>query len=356
MFQNIKIGGTTIQADQNADQLEIEAGDNIKISADGKKIRISGTQASTSGGSGGSTTIVQDDSGFTDTGSTIALENSADRVALGTDIAEGKLTVQTESDSVGLVISGAENQHANLTEWRDDNGNKLIVFDNEGNAIFNGTITQNGSNISGNIVTFTGSSGTLVLDIQTSEPANLLENPTVDTDIDSWDVNSPTAINQAINREFSADLSSWTGEIIDGSFQELFTNTGFESNLNSWDLSGGGLYSITERNTFTSTPYHVTRAPDGSIWYTTTSNKIGRVTTTGIVTEFTTPSALNIGQITTGPDGFIWYISSSVNRIGKINPSNGVITEYTIANGGQGIAAGPDGNIWFTMTGSSRVG
>ncbi len=356
MFQNIKIGGTTIQADQNADQLEIEAGDNIKISADGKKIRISGIQSGSSGGSGGSTTIIQDDDGFTDTGSTISLENATDRVALGTDIAEGKLTVQTESDAVGLVITGAVNQQANLTEWRDANGNELIVFDNQGNAIFNGTITQNGSNISGDTVAFTGSGGTLVLDIQTSEPANLLENPTVDTNIETWDVNSPTAINQTVNREFSTDLSGWTGEIIDGSFQELFTNTGFESNLNAWDLSGGGLYSITESNTFTSTPYHVTRAPDGSIWYTTTSNKIGRVTTTGVVTEFTTPSALNIGQITTGPDGFIWYISSSVNRIGKVNPSNGVITEYTIASGGQGIAAGPDGNIWFTMTGSSRVG
>lgn len=356
MFQNIKIGGTTIQADQNADQLEIEAGDNIKISGDGKKIRISGLQTSGSGGSGGGTTIIQDDDGFTDTGATVVLEDSADRVALGTASAEGKLAVQTESDTVGLVILGAENQQANLTEWRDANGNELIVFDNEGNAIFNGTITQNGSNISGDTVAFTGSGGTLVLDIQTSEPANLLQNPSVDSDIESWDVNTPTAINQTVNREFSTDLSNWTGEIIDGTFQELFTNTGFETNLNSWDLSGGGLYSVTENNTFTSTPYHVTRAPDGSIWYTTTSNKIGRVTATGIVTEFTTPSALNIGQITTGPDGFIWYISSSVNRIGKVNPATGVVTEYTIASGGQGISAGPDGNIWFTMTGSSRVG
>jgi len=52
-----------------------------------------------------------------------------------------------------------------------------------------------------------------------------------------------------------------------------------------------------------------------------------------------------------GPDGNLWFTEIEGNKIGKISPVTGVITEYSVSTelvGPVGITAGPDGNIWFT--------
>ncbi len=117
------------------------------------------------------------------------------------------------------------------------------------------------------------------------------------------------------------------------------------------------------------TPYGITAGPDGddSVWFTEihafeppftqVCDKIGRITSSGIITEYTlpTPSSFPFG-IAAGPDGNVWFTEFSGNKIGRIT-SSGSITEYVIPSGGSplGIAAGPDGNIWFT-TWSGRIG
>ena len=56
----------------------------------------------------------------------------------------------------------------------------------------------------------------------------------------------------------------------------------------------------------------------------------------------------NLEEITAGPDGNLWYTEFTGDKIGKITPS-GVVTEFGLApdSGPHGIAAGPDGNLWF---------
>jgi len=53
-------------------------------------------------------------------------------------------------------------------------------------------------------------------------------------------------------------------------------------------------------------------------------------------------------KITTGFDNNMWFTESGSNKIGKISPENGKVTEYNIPTpnaSAYAIAAGPDGNI-----------
>jgi RHS repeat-associated protein len=70
------------------------------------------------------------------------------------------------------------------------------------------------------------------------------------------------------------------------------------------------------------------------------------------ITEYPTPSASLSGSITIGPDGNQWFPEPGANKIGRINPTTGAITEFPVPTDSgsqfQDIAAGPDGNLWFT--------
>ena len=103
----------------------------------------------------------------------------------------------------------------------------------------------------------------------------------------------------------------------------------------------------------------VTTGPDGALWFTTSSHLIGRLTTTGTVTAFTTPNAdaATLG-ITTGPDGALWFTEGIGGAVGRI-ATDGTITEFTTGTRGSiadGIALGSDGNLWFTDPGIGAVG
>jgi streptogramin lyase len=109
----------------------------------------------------------------------------------------------------------------------------------------------------------------------------------------------------------------------------------------------------------------ITAGPDGALWFTEPSSlsgpsdRIGRITPTGTVTEFShgiTPGSHPYG-ITTGPDKNLWFTEMDGHRIGRITP-DGMVTEFPLSagNGPTGIAAGPDGNLWFTWPHGPRVG
>jgi streptogramin lyase len=109
-------------------------------------------------------------------------------------------------------------------------------------------------------------------------------------------------------------------------------------------------------------PVSITEGPDGNLWFTESDGAIGRITSTGLISEFAFGLTLNSEPqgITAGPDGNLWFTESD-GAIGRISPTapNG-ITEYQIPSGGSapsGITAGPDGNIWFTeAAGAGGVG
>ena len=62
----------------------------------------------------------------------------------------------------------------------------------------------------------------------------------------------------------------------------------------------------------------ITVGPDGALWFTEgTGNKIGRITTAGVVTnEFSVPTAVSQPfAIALGPDGALWFIAIDIGRI-----------------------------------------
>jgi len=88
------------------------------------------------------------------------------------------------------------------------------------------------------------------------------------------------------------------------------------------------------------------------VWFTEqTGNKIGRITTAGVITgEFviSTAGSSPVG-IVTGADGNLWFTESRGHRIARIS-STGAITESGAKQSVEpfGIAAGPAGTMWFT--------
>lgn len=100
---------------------------------------------------------------------------------------------------------------------------------------------------------------------------------------------------------------------------------------------------------------------DGNLWFVELiPNKIGKITTSGVITEYSVPtpySGLN-NILALGPDGNIWFCENGANQIGRITPA-GSIREFPIPSAGSGpfgIGAGPDGNVWFTEFNVSQVG
>ena len=55
-------------------------------------------------------------------------------------------------------------------------------------------------------------------------------------------------------------------------------------------------------------PESMTTGPDGALWFINSYNDtIGRITTAGVVTNYTDSSIQAPGAITPGPDGALWF-------------------------------------------------
>ncbi|MGY2897014.1 virginiamycin B lyase family protein [Deinococcus sp. UYEF24] len=104
----------------------------------------------------------------------------------------------------------------------------------------------------------------------------------------------------------------------------------------------------------------ITSNTDGNLWFTEPgANKIGRITPTGVVTEFTVPTPnANPAEIVSDSDGNLWFTESDARKIARVTPA-GVFNEFAVPTSGSspyGIAIGPDNNIWFTDVGTNRIG
>jgi streptogramin lyase len=126
-------------------------------------------------------------------------------------------------------------------------------------------------------------------------------------------------------------------------------------------LSAG---SVPASQGFGTGPESITAGPDGNLWFTEFwANRVGRLTPSGSLTEFTIPTAESSPRgIVTGPDGNLWFVEATRFRpaIARITPQ-GVITEFPITfettdNTPNDIVSGPDGKLWFTeMEGMGRI-
>ena len=104
----------------------------------------------------------------------------------------------------------------------------------------------------------------------------------------------------------------------------------------------------------------ITAGPDGNLWVTEPgANKIGRLTISGDFTEFVLPRAESQPyKIVAGPDGNLWfteyYYSPTYNeRAGRITPT-GDVTEFRVPGGANEIVVGSDGNLWLGNYGALK--
>ena len=117
-----------------------------------------------------------------------------------------------------------------------------------------------------------------------------------------------------------------------------------------------------------SSPIDITTGPDGALWFTEFSGRIGRITTSGTITEYPAfrqksgklppPNRIFLFGITTGPDNALWFTANCCDPsklpgyVGRITTS-GDITLYPLKDGTSptvGITTGPDGSLWYPAT------
>jgi virginiamycin B lyase len=108
-----------------------------------------------------------------------------------------------------------------------------------------------------------------------------------------------------------------------------------------------------------SNPLGIVAGSDGALWFTEQSgNRIGRMTTSGFIVEFPVSGCCNLESITSGQTGELWFTEPNANMIGRVT-TRGVVTEFPLpyANSSPwGITGGPDGGIWFTEQNAARIG
>src|SRR5690242_10683771 len=101
-------------------------------------------------------------------------------------------------------------------------------------------------------------------------------------------------------------------------------------------LAQSGTYSnIIEYSTTSSGyPMGIATGSDGALWFTEFyGNRIGRITTTGALTEYPVPTADSQPQgIAAGSDGALWFTEFDAFKIGRIT-TDGAFTEYSVSTG-----------------------
>jgi virginiamycin B lyase len=106
-------------------------------------------------------------------------------------------------------------------------------------------------------------------------------------------------------------------------------------------------------------PGSVVEGPDRAMWFTEyTAGRIGRVTTTGTIKEYSLPNdGAEPLDITVGPDHALWFTEYGSDTIGRITV-DGKVKQYKLPTGSApgGITVGPDHALWFTESGTSSIG
>jgi virginiamycin B lyase len=88
-------------------------------------------------------------------------------------------------------------------------------------------------------------------------------------------------------------------------------------------------------------------------------NKIARITTGGIFSEYAVPTSTSDPTgITAGPNGALWFTEQIGNQIASITTS-GAITQYPVPTSASyplRITPSPDGSLWFTEYFGNKIG
>lgn len=109
-----------------------------------------------------------------------------------------------------------------------------------------------------------------------------------------------------------------------------------------------------------SEPQTITYGPDGAYWFVEfNTDRIGRITTNGALTEYILPAQSQPYGIVTGPDGNLWFTESLSNQIGCMSTNGTLLKQFTVPTPKSqpaGITRGPDNRIWFAEVNTSKFG
>jgi streptogramin lyase len=152
---------------------------------------------------------------------------------------------------------------------------------------------------------------------------------------------------------FSASTAAASGIVTgpDGNiwFTDLIGNKIWRLELPSRNLAS---FPIPTPDSF---PNDITVGADGNLWFTEGgAGKIGRITTSGVITEFGSGLSLPF-SIASGPDGNIWFTQRFGQQIGKVTPT-GQFTFYTIPGTAEQVAPGFGNSLLFTNFGGEKIG
>lgn len=124
-------------------------------------------------------------------------------------------------------------------------------------------------------------------------------------------------------------------------------------------------------------PTQIVAAPDGILWFLESNQSLlGRITLSGVITEFRLPAApckqpgiegsssgilCQVEHIAIGPGRIVWFGEPRRTALGRVN-AQGVVTEYDLHTSRRGVsgigpvALGPDGALWFATRGTGTSG
>jgi virginiamycin B lyase len=128
--------------------------------------------------------------------------------------------------------------------------------------------------------------------------------------------------------------------------------------------TGASLAKVTPQGKITEYPVKgateldwLTAGRDGNLWFTD-GTKIGKMTTSGAVTEYglTDSSGAKVdlrnAQLTSGADGNIWFLG--LGGLSNITPQGKVMTSLTPGTALTALSSAGDGNLWFSFLPASN--
>jgi len=149
---------------------------------------------------------------------------------------------------------------------------------------------------------------------------------------------------------FTDTYASFTS-LASGPDGNLWLTDSYNKRVLGIDVATGANLASYTMPTLGSVPGDITDGPDGNLWLIE-NGKIAKMTTGGVFTEYTVAAGVVPGTLTAGSDGAMWFIDyGTTPKIGRIT-STGNVSEYTVpgssVSGVGSLTLGPDGALWFT--------
>ncbi|HUA74341.1 MAG TPA: DUF6531 domain-containing protein [Solirubrobacteraceae bacterium] len=104
-----------------------------------------------------------------------------------------------------------------------------------------------------------------------------------------------------------------------------------------------------------SSPNRIAAGPDGNLWFTDKeSNKVGKITTSGAISEYEFKAFASLPEHITSAGGYLW-VTNKGGGLSRVTTS-GAITEFKTPSSLYGLAANSLGELWYTTNLGNKIG